>query len=167
MLINEANLLGLHNENWKSYVGLLQDEIRIKSGLVYDRFTGELVGYIDLDKFGNSMTDLENQIHEKQPELARYILVVMVQGIASKLIFPLAAFATNGIIADLLYGIMWKAIELVELNAELKVMFITCGGASPNRRFFEMHKSEVQGDVENIYALDEVRYTYFISYVPH
>ena len=55
MLVNEANLLGLHNENWKSYVGLLQDEIRIKSGLVYDRFTGELVGYIDLDKFGNSL----------------------------------------------------------------------------------------------------------------
>ena len=88
-------------------------------------------------------------------------------GIASKLKFPLAAFATNGIIADLLYGILRKAIELVELNAELKVMFITCDGASPNRRFFEMHKSEVQGDVENSYALDEVRYTYFISYVPH
>ena len=116
MLVNEANILGLHNENWKSYVGLLQAEIRIKSGLVYDRFTGELVGYIDLDKFGNSLTDLENEIHEKQPELARYMLVVMVQGIASKLKFPLAAFATDGITADLLYGIMWKAIELVELN---------------------------------------------------
>ena len=62
MLINEANLLGLYNENWKSYVGLLLDEIRIKSGLVYDRFTGELVRYIDLDKFGNSLTDL-SEVH--------------------------------------------------------------------------------------------------------
>ena len=67
---------------------------------------------------------------------------------------------------------MSKAIELVELNAELKVMFITCDGASPNRRSFEMHKSEAQGDelvyrIENIYALDEGRYLYFICDVPH
>ena len=51
-------------------------------------------------------------------------------------------------------------------------MFITCDGASPNKRLFEMHKSEAQGDklvyrVENIYALDEVGYIYFISDVPH
>ena len=170
MLKDEAKLLGLNNQNWLLYVGLLQDEIRLKSGLVYDRVTGELVGYTDLDKFGNSLTSLENELEGKKPELARYMLVVMVRGIASNLKFPLAAFATNGITADLLYGIMLKAVEIVELQAELKVMFITCDGASPNRRFFEMHRGADEGPVyrvNNDYALDEDRYLYFISDVPH
>ena len=50
----EARAKGLFNDDLprKRYVGLLQDEIKVKEDLVYDRHTGELVGYIDLDKAG-------------------------------------------------------------------------------------------------------------------
>ncbi|CAC5359915.1 unnamed protein product [Mytilus coruscus] len=44
---------------WKNYVGILFDEIKIKSDLVYDKHTGELIGYCNLDKVGNQIMDME------------------------------------------------------------------------------------------------------------
>ena len=172
LLKEEAKRSGKEDSNFKRYVGLLQDEIKVKSDLVYDKHTGELIGYLDLNKFGNTLNDLENEMEKKQPKMATHILVIMVRGIANRLKFPLAAFATDGITADLLYGIMWKAIELVEFHAGLKVIFITCDGASPNRRFFEMHRTPEHGEgpvfyTQNVYALDEERDIFFISDVPH
>ena len=39
-------------QEYKSYAGLLVDEVKIKKDLVYDRQTWELVDFIDLDKTG-------------------------------------------------------------------------------------------------------------------
>lgn len=73
---------------------------------------------------------------EQRPqELAKYVLVLFVRGIATYLQFPLAHFATGGISADILYPIIWEALEILEVTVGLKVLFITCDGASPNRRF--------------------------------
>ena len=49
--------------NTKSmWVYILQDEVKIKEDLVYDRHTGELVGYIDIDKTGNQLINLQNEM---------------------------------------------------------------------------------------------------------
>ena len=55
---------------------------------------------------------LKNGISEKQPELAKYILVVMVLGIASKLKFPFAAFNKLNVKAYIyIYIFICKGIE--------------------------------------------------------
>ena len=51
----------------------------------------------------------------------------------------------------------------------LKVIAITCDGASPNRKFFRMHKSSKDHFVyktKNVYAPDS-RDVYFFSDPPH
>lgn len=93
----------------------------------------------------------------------------MVRGITSNLKFPLASFPTMSITADFLYPIIWKGIRLIETSvASLKVLFITCDGASANRKFFKIH-GEVNDFIhftENPYS-DDNRRIYFISDVPH
>ena len=37
-------------------------EVQIKSDLVCDKHTGELVGFVDLDNVGNELKNLENMV---------------------------------------------------------------------------------------------------------
>ena len=63
----------------------------------------------------------------------------MVRGILFSLEFPLAHFSTVGVTGDYLFTIVWEAIRLLE-TADLKVLCVVCDGASPNRKYFRMHK---------------------------
>ncbi|WAR04104.1 hypothetical protein MAR_019473 [Mya arenaria] len=54
----------------------------------------------------------------------------------------LAGYATNSITADFLYPIIWKAVLYVEKCAKLKVLCITCDGASSNMKFFKLHDDD-------------------------
>ncbi|CAC5363149.1 THAP9 [Mytilus coruscus] len=155
---------------WKNYVGILFDEIKIKSDLVYDKHTGELIGYCNLDKVGNQIMDMERSFKDSSSnDIAKYMLVLMVRGVATDLKFPLAGFATLSITADFLYPIIWKAIRILETSAaQLKVLFLTCDLASANRKFFNLH-----GQVNDfVYFTDnpfseDGRKIYFVADVPH
>lgn len=122
-----------------SYVGILQDEIKVSGGLVYDRTCGEFVGFVELDKPGNELLNIGHVLQDTKPKLATTILVVMIRGLSSNLRYPLACFATNGIMADLLYPIIWETVEILEVDCMLVFLYVTCDGASPNRRFFNLH----------------------------
>ncbi|CAC5369285.1 THAP9 [Mytilus coruscus] len=170
MLHDEASKLAMYEDNHKSFVGILFDEIKIQEDLVFDKHTGELIGYCDLDSIGNEILNLENLVGNcKKSQLAKFMLVIMVRGVTSNLKFPLAGFATSSITADFLYPIIWKAVSLVECVAKLKVLFCTCDGASANRRFFQLHK--IDNSEEPVYFTinphDNSRNLYFISDVPH
>jgi len=169
-LANELKQLGV-TEVWQKYVGLLQDEIKIKSDLVYDKHSGELVGFVDLDNIGNQLQKMEQEVSQNGNELAKYIIVIMVRGIAIDLKYPFAHFATSGITSDKLFPMLWKAVEILEIDLGLKCMFITSDGASPNRRFIRMHRSPDNQDAiiyraVNIFSADQ-RFIYFVSDVPH
>ena len=74
----------------------------------------------------------------------------------------------NLITSDQLFPLVWEAVKRLELIG-LKVVFITCDGASPNRRFFQMHcekKNDIVYKMPNIYSEDG-RFIYFFIDVPH
>ena len=85
----------------------------------------ELVRYVDLDGVGNKFVNLEAELENHDRAIAKFMLVIMVQGICSNWQYPLAAFATEGITADFLYPIIWKAIEVIQVDAGLQALFIT------------------------------------------
>src|SRR6218665_1914478 len=166
-LISAANQLGCYNQPHRSFVGLLQDEIKIKSDLVYHKSTGELIGFVNLDTVANEILNLEHIKGSSKP-LAEHMLVVMVRGISTSLCYPLASYATKLLTGSTLYTIMWECIECVEVVVGLRVLFICCDGAVQNHKFFQLH---MQGDetshkTRNLYASDN-RDIYFISDPPH
>ncbi|KAK6165467.1 hypothetical protein SNE40_022391 [Patella caerulea] len=171
-LIKEAQELGMYSEPHKSFVGILQDEVKVSQGLVYDKKTGELVGFVDLDSTSNELMKLENILNDSKPGLATNMLVIMVRGISSSLKYPIACFPTKGITADFLYPILWETVESLEYDCNLKPVFITCDGAAANRKFFALHKSPTctSGDdcfwTWNPFSMPK-RKMFFISDVPH
>ena len=87
----------------------------------------------------------------------------MIRGLFFKLEFPYAHFATEGVSADTLYPIVWKAIRRLETDG-VKVICITADGSSSNRKFFRMSKSpdlSVPYKTRNPYA-----WVYFIADPP-
>lgn len=97
-------------ERW---VTLLHDEISIKSDLVYDRVTGELVGFLDSDSW--------NEKTARDGHLATHALVFMVVGITSNIKMSVGYFPTRTATADEIFPLLWRAIGLIECVSNLKV----------------------------------------------
>ena len=143
------------------YIVLLFDEMKIMSNLVFDKVTGELIGYLDLGD-----PDINFGTLEKADTIASHALVFFVRGICTQLKFSLAYFATKILIH------LREAIGVLELTCNLWVIASTSDGASPNRRLYRMHKpldNNAEDDLcyqtINLYAPQ--RYIYFFSNAPH
>lgn len=165
-LLEEVEKLKLPPE--RKYVGLLLDEMKVKEGLVYNKTTGEIVGFTNLGDVNEQLLRLEQG--GEHPPVAKYVLVLMVRGIMFKLEFSYAHFGTRGITGEVLYLIVWEAIQRLEASG-LKVICITADGASANRKFFRMHHDKSDSNsftykARNSYSSDN-RWVYFISDPPH
>ena len=149
------------------YVVLLFDEMKIMSNLVFDKVTGELIGYIDLGD-----PDINFGTLKKVDEIATHALVFLIRGVCTELKFSLAYFATAGVTAAQLMPLFWEAVCILETSCNLWVIATTSDGASPNRKFYRMHQplddnagKDVCYRTINLYA--PYRYIYFFSDVPH
>ncbi|XP_065064989.1 uncharacterized protein LOC135691144 [Rhopilema esculentum] len=148
------------------FVVLLFDEMKVQSGLVWDKTTGELIGYVDLGD-----PDVNYATLDSQDNIATHALVFMVRGICSKLQFVLGYFATAAVTSCQLFPLFWKAVAILELRCNLAVVAATADGATANRRFFKMHEGvsnhnerDVVHKASNIYANE--RYIFFFSDAP-
>jgi len=166
-LIDFAKQLGCFDAEHKSFIGILQDEVKIKSDLVYHKSTGKLIGYVNLDQVSNEILNL-NDACDKSKDLADSVLATMVRGITSSLRYPLSAYSTKSVSASTLYSTLWECVECLEVVVGLKVLYICCDGAVQNRKFFKLHGSdrELTYKTRNPYAADD-RYIFLISDPPH
>ena len=146
------------------HVILLIDEMYIKEGLVFNKTTGALIGFIDLG-------DINNHLHESVPSerrpIAKTVVVFMVRGVFSGLEFPYAVFPTISLSGSDLYPLLWEAIGRLTLNG-FHVHAVTADGAKCNRKLFSLHspQSKLPYKVENVFS-PERHPIYFISDPPH
>ena len=93
------------------YVLIMFDEMKIQSNLVFEKSTGELIGFLDL---GDPNVNYAN--FAKADKLATHVLAFLVRGVAVKLEFPFAHFATDGITAAQIMPLFWEAVSILELS---------------------------------------------------
>ena len=141
--------------------------MKIRANLVYDKVTGELKGFVALgDPDVNFSTLVEVN------ELATHALVFIVQGLATDLWYSLAYFGTTGIMSYQFLPLFWEAVSISYLTCNLWVITTACDGASPNKRFFRLHK-DTDGDAgkdvthRTINFFPPDRFIYFLSDPQH
>lgn len=150
------------------YVVLLFDEMKVQANLVFDKTSGELIGFTDLGD-----PEVNFAVLKAEDMVATHALVFLIRGLCTELKFVLAHFATCGITSVQLMPIFWEAICILELECNLWVIATTSDGASPNRRFYRMHKALDGGAAENDICYRTInfyapnRFIYFIADVPH
>lgn len=155
----------------EKYIVVLIDEMKIQENLVWDKYTGQLIGFVD---FGDTEFNLATL--KKTNEVASHVLVYLVRGVVNPFKFSFANFATTSATSQQLFAVFWKAVSILQLKCQLKVNAVTCDGASANRRFYRMHsylldeaqESEMVYKTVNIFADDQApRYIYFFADPPH
>ena len=132
---------------WKKYVVVMIDEMKIKESLVYDKHSAHIIGFVDIGDVGNQLNQLEEKYgcldadaHVQHRPIATHMLVLMVRGIFFKMEYPYANFPTKRLTATSLSSIMWQGIERLEFLG-FKVLAVIGDGASTNRKFFRMYSN--------------------------
>jgi hypothetical protein len=151
------------------------DEMYVKEDLVYNKHSGELVGFANLGETNSQLLqfqkDKEGDKDGSTPALAKTMFLIMVRGFFVRLNFPYVQFpCTTAMSGDLLFDLVWEAIYHLE-RIQLKVLAITADGASTNRLFLKIHNpnatpDEITYKVYNPHAPDG-RFLYFFSDAPH
>ena len=161
-------------EEWQKFVCLTYDEMKIKEGLVYNKYTDQLVGFVALDSVNDHILEFKRVCQSdgttQKPDLASHMLVLLVRGIFTALKFPLAQFPTTGAASHQLYPIVTEAIMRLEIMG-FKVISLTSDGSSPNRKVYRLMR-DPSDDTTPGYKCpnpftNEDRSLYFIADVPH
>ena len=150
------------------YVFLLIDEMYIKEGLVYEKNTGALVGFSDLGGVVQELNEHEHLVAgdgRKFRQLAKTMMAIMVRGVFTDIAFPYAQFPLASPSGSDLFPLIWKAIDRLECN-DIKVLGLTCDGASVNRRMLKLHGDSHTHKTVNIFSNDDQSLLFFID-PPH
>jgi hypothetical protein len=97
---------------------VLLDEVHIKQGLVYNKHTGELIGFVDLGDINNHLMQLKRSMQDLASQslepLSKSMLVVMIRGLLSSFQFPYAQFPCASLTGEQMYNIFWEGIARLE-----------------------------------------------------
>ena len=163
---------------------LLLDEMHIREGIVYDKHSGEMIGFANLGEINEHLLAFEHSLLSNAPAApspAKTMMVFMVRGLFNSLQFPYAQFPCSELTGELLYESFWDAVLRIE-NVGLKVLLhtnslvsillvqvlgATMDGNVINRRLIKMHDTtELVYKTPNPYA-DDGRDFFFFSDPPH
>ena len=89
--------------------------MKIQSNIVWDKHTGELIGYFDL-----GVTELNYATLEKTDNIAIHILAFLIRSIVNSFKFSLANFATSGALVSQMFHLLR----------------VSCSGSTPQLTFF-------------------------------
>ena len=139
-------------------VALSMDEMKIKSGLVFNKNEGRLVGFTDLGRVNSDIEELlSNESESAEEQLADSVFVFMIRAIFKpSLSVAVAHYFTRNLkgthsysvlqaithnlpcinlLGEQIFSLAWEVVEAVEMY-NLKVVSLTSDGAKPNRRFY-------------------------------
>ena len=80
MLVTQANLKEMHD--WETFIAISFHEMKLKEGLMYDKHSDLLVGFVALQGVNNHLLDVERQCQSDTPlppTLASHMLVVFMR----------------------------------------------------------------------------------------
>lgn len=104
-------------QEFQKHVFIVMDEMHIKEDLVYNKHTGELVGFVNLGDTNAHLLKYEQSLsgEDQQTEpLAKSMFTIMIRGLFTQLQFPYAQFPCKTISGDLLYDPFWEAVSRIE-----------------------------------------------------
>ena len=159
----------------RKYHVLMTDEMYISKNLVYNKHTGELVGYTHLDHVDQELKALDLFFNDPKAELkkevATKIMAYLVKGVANDVKEVVAIYGVHNFTPKQMCAWTWEIISALERNG-IRVIAFTCDGSPINRAFIKMHEpshtprpSGVVYSTVNIAA--PTRDLFFIADVPH
>ena len=107
------------------------DDIKIQVNLIYDKYSGEHIGYDNIKDpdFNYSFENVNN--------FDKYVQIYYVRDLASDFKFALTYFATKGITSSQIMPNIWEVVVILELNCQFPVIATVSIRVSCNRSSIE------------------------------
>ena len=86
-------------------------------------------------------------------QLAKNMTVIMVRGVFTDIALPYAQFPMAYPKGSDLFPLIWRAVDRLKCN-DVKVLGVTCDGASINRRMLKLHEDTYTYKTANVYSGD-------------
>ena len=125
------------------YVTVILDEMYIKEGLVFNKHSGEMIGFSDLGEINELLAKYERAYKPGEGEIchrpiAKCVVTFMIRGLFTSMKFVYSQFAAVSTKGAELFVLLWKVIERLTLLG-FEVVAVTCDGASNNQKLFDLH----------------------------
>ena len=121
-------------------VALLFDKISLKSGLAFSKATGKSVGFCDMGNVNDELNKFDKYFKgSAEAEMTTHVLTLIARGLLKHFNNPVAYYASVGFSSCQLYPVVWDVVRVLE-GCDIHVRAFVCDGASPNRKFFSIHK---------------------------
>ena len=165
-VIDELIKKASHLKENQRYLSFIVDEIKVQQNLVYDKYTHQLKGYVDLED-----PQLSFSTFNDCDALASYILVFYLRGILCDSEFVIAYFTAKGTTS---YQILcWDAVVILQGTCDLKIITVLSDGASLSRKFYRLHhhlQLDQDPDCDIVYCTSNLffpeKFTWFLADVP-
>ena len=98
---------------FKKNMVLVIDEMHIREDLVYDKNSGALIGFANLGEINTHLIRFRAALEAGkcgEEQLAKTVMVFMVQGLFSSLEFPYVQIPLTTATGDLLFDPLWEAV---------------------------------------------------------
>ena len=162
-------------ETYKMHHVLMCDEMYICKNLVYQKSTGEIVGFANLSEVKEEMDSLQSYLDGKDeknipaPAVASKVLSFLIRGVASDVKVVVASYAVDLLTKEQLYAWSWEVIAECEA-AGIAIIAFVMDGSPVNRAFIKMHiPATHEGNVifDTVNKSAPERNLYFIADLPH
>ena len=91
--------------------------MQYREDLVYEKHTGNIIGYTDLGEVNNHLLTFQRMVESdvsKPPQPAKSMLTFMVKGLFTGLKYPYAQFSCTKLTGDCLFQLFWEAVKRLE-----------------------------------------------------
>ena len=163
----EANVVGMKEKDKHCVIAF--DEMKIKSNLVFHKATGKLIGFTELGSLNDEFASFKREVNQEdalERDMATHVIVFMVRGIVTPLVYPFGYFASCGMTSSQLYYCCMEAIRVLSA-INFKVRALVSDGAASNRKMYQIM---AQDSSDNFFWTENPITTlpiYFFSDVPH
>ena len=125
----------------EKYLTLLFNVMKIESDLVYSKSSGKLVGFTERGDINEELNQFERTVSVGMvsKRLTSYVLCIMARDLVKHINYPIGYFSSCGFDGDQLHPVLWQGIGILEIVGS-KVDALVSDGASPNTRFYRIHK---------------------------
>ena len=92
----------------EKYAGILMDEVKIQENLVWDKHSGNLIGFVDLGDI-----KLNYACFQKTHKIVSHVLVFIIRSVVNLLKFSMANFATTSATSLQIFRLVRKAVGIL------------------------------------------------------
>ncbi|KAJ1528910.1 hypothetical protein ONE63_007279 [Megalurothrips usitatus] len=123
-----AEKVSNYEKSYQRFHNLLMDEIHISQKLVYQKSTGNMIGYVRLTEVEEEMMMLSKRVNGDdkidEPSIAKTIFAYMLKGVCNDVKEVIAAYTANAPTKEFVFDRTWDVITRCEV-AERKLYFIS------------------------------------------